>query len=86
MNVFRAVIFMIVFIAIAVWIVFLLDTTAILHLPTNFFGLTALFPMNIGNWHYVLILIVIAEFNLLIVEPLSNLNKYVMGAFRKKTK
>lgn len=86
MNVFRAIIFGIVTFCISIWVIFLLDTTAILHLPTNFFGLTALFPTTLQNWQYVLILIAVIEFNLLIVEPLSKLNRYVMGAFRKKSK
>jgi cation-transporting ATPase E len=83
LNVFRAIIFGIVAVAIGFWIVFLLDTTAILHLPDNFFGLTALFPTTVETWDYPLILFALVELNLLIVEPMSNFNKMLMGTFRK---
>ena len=86
MNVFRAIIFCVVLVALVVWAALLLDTTTILGMKTNFFGLTALFPINPSNWYYILIILAIIELNLLIVEPLSKLNKYIMGAFRKKHK
>lgn len=82
-NVLRAIIVMIVILAMAVWVVWLLDTSLTLGID-NFFGLTALFPLTKENWEFPLILIAIIELNLIMVEPLSNLNKSIMSSVRKK--
>ena len=81
-NVLRAIILSIVIILMAVWVIWLLDTSVTLHIP-NFFGLTALFPMTMETWEYPLILLAIIELNLLIVEPLCNLNKSIISSLRK---
>ena len=81
-NVLRAIILSIVIILMAVWVVWLLDTSATLHI-SNFFGLTALFPMTMETWEYPLVLFAIIELNLLIVEPLCNLNKSIISSLRK---
>ncbi len=82
-NVLRAIIVMIVILAMGVWVIWLLDTSLTLGID-NFFGLTALFPLTKENWEFPLILIAIIELNLIMVEPLSNLNKSIMSSFRKK--
>jgi cation-transporting ATPase E len=82
-NVLRAVIISIVIASMAVWVVFLLDTSKTLHID-NFFGLVALFPLTMETWEYPLILFAIIELNLLLNQPLSNLNKMLFSSFRKK--
>ena len=82
-NVLRAVIISIVIAAMAVWVVFLLDTSKTLHID-NFFGLVALFPLTMETWEYPLILFAIIELNLLLNQPLSNLNKMLFSSFRRK--
>lgn len=82
-NVLRAIIVCIVTIAMSVWVIWLLDTSLTLGID-NFFGLTALFPLTKDNWEFPLILIAIIELNLIIVEPLSSLNKSIMSSLRKK--
>ena len=82
-NVLRAVIISIVIASMAVWVVFLLDTSKTLHID-NFFGLVALFPLTMETWEYPLILFAIIELNLLLNQPLSNLNKMLFSSFRRK--
>ena len=74
---------MIVILSMTVWVIWLLDTSLTLGID-NFFGLTALFPLTKENWEFPLILVAIIELNLIMVEPLSNLNKSIMSSFRKK--
>ncbi|MBO7214180.1 MAG: HAD-IC family P-type ATPase, partial [Clostridia bacterium] len=81
-NLLRAIILMIIIVIMAVWVVFLLDTSVTLHID-NFFGLTPLFPLTMENWEYPLILFAIIELNLLLNQPLSNLNKLLFSSFRK---
>ncbi len=84
-NVIRGIIVSIVVLAMAVWMIWLLDTSITLHID-NFFGLTALFPLTMQTWQYPLILFAIIELNLIIVEPLCNLNKSIMSSIRKDKK
>lgn len=84
-NVLRAIIVSIVVILMAVWVIWLLDTSLTLHID-NFFGLTALFPITMETWEYPLILIAIVELNLLMVAPLCNFNKSIMSSLRKDKK
>ncbi|MBQ3235154.1 MAG: HAD-IC family P-type ATPase [Clostridia bacterium] len=84
-NALRVIIIGIVIAVMTVWVIFLLDTSATLHID-NFFGLTSLFPLTMDNWEYPLILLAIIELNLLLNEPLSNLNKLLFSSFRKAKK
>ena len=76
-----------IFIAIVmvVWVIFLLDTHQTFNI-NNFFGLTALFPMTLDNWKYVILLIAILELNFPLVELFFNLNKRLAKTFTGKNK
>ncbi len=84
-NVLRAIIISIVIACMAVWVIYLLDTSQIMNVD-NFFGLVSLFPLTKETWQYPLILFAIIELNLLLNEPLSNLNKVLFSSFRKSKK
>lgn len=83
-NVIRSIIFTIVLAVISLWTIFLLDTTSLGI--GNFFGLNKLFPLTTENWEYPLVIFTIVELDLLLVEPLSNFNKFIFGSFRKGKK
>lgn len=84
-NVLRAIIVIIVLMAVSLWIVYLLDTSLTLNID-NFFGLTALFPITENSWQYPLILFALVELNLLLVDPLSSLTKTLTSSFKKNKK
>lgn len=81
-NLLRFIIVAIVGICMAVWVIWLLDTSKTLGIP-NFFGLDALFPLHLSNWGFTLILVAIIELNLLITKPFSNLSKYIMTSLKR---
>ena len=74
-NVFRAILTMVVILALSVWAVYLLDTTPLIG--DNFFGLTALFPLTADNWGYVLIVICIIQLNFPLVTLFTNFTKFL---------
>ncbi len=84
-NLLRFIIVAIVAICMAVWVIWLLDTSKTLGID-NFFGLDALFPLHFSNWGFVLILFAIIELNLLITKPFSNLSKLIMTSLKRTKK
>lgn len=75
-NLFRGILMTLVSVIIAVWIVYLLDTSVTLHID-NFFGLTALFPLTLDNWKYVLLLFAIVQLNFPLVTLFFKFTKFL---------
>lgn len=84
-NLIRAALMIFIAIVMVVWVIFLLDTHQTFGI-NNFFGLTALFPMTLDNWKYVILLIAILELNFPLVELFFNLNKRLAKTFTGKNK
>ena len=84
-NLIRAALMIFIAIVMVVWVIFLLDTHQTFGI-NNFFGLTALFPMTLDNWKYVILLIAILELNFPLVELFFNLNKRLAKNFTGKNK
>ena len=81
LNAFRAILSAIVVVVLSVWAIFLLDTTPIIG--TNFFGLSALFPLTLDNWQYPLIIISIIQLNFPLVELFYKFTKFLNSSIDK---
>ena len=84
-NLIRAALMIFIAIVMVVWVIFLLDTHQTFGI-NNFFGLTALFPMTLDNWKYIILLIAILDLNFPLVELFFNLNKRLAKTFTGKNK
>jgi hypothetical protein len=80
-NVFRAILSALVVLILCVWVVFLLDTTALIG--TNFFGLTAIFPLTLDNWQYALLLFAIIQLNFPLVTLFFKLTSFLNKSLDK---
>jgi hypothetical protein len=81
LNAFRAILSAIVVVVLSVWAIFLLDTTPIIG--TNFFGLSALFPLTLDNWQYPLIIFSIIQLNFPLVELFYKFTKFLNTSIDK---
>ncbi len=84
-NVLRGVLVAIISSILALWVIFLLDSTRILGI--NFFGLCDIFKIEgAQSWPYIVLIIAIIELDFPLVNIFVRLNKYLSSTFSSSYK
>ena len=79
-NVLRGVLVAIISSVLALWVIFLLDSTSILGF--NFFGLSDIFKIEgQQSWPYIVLILAIIELDFPLVNIFVRLNKYLSSTF-----